>query len=347
MSRVAGKIGGVILAAVCLFMAPQFVFAVSAEQGLHLAGGSALLEYQIQNEGETAAAAMTEAERTAAKKEALDSYSRLGVVQVKSHLNVRKKAKLSSAVVGKMTDGSACEILKSKGDWYYISSGSVKGYVAKEYVLTGDEAREAALESMELKVQITTETLNVRTEPSVKASVWTQVDVSDRYTVVGELDDWIEIELDEDSTGYVSRDYVDLKYTLEKAVAVQEETDQELSLRQQIVQYAMKYLGNPYVWGGESLTNGCDCSGFTMLVYRHFGVSLPHYSVSQSKKGRTVSSSSMQPGDLVFYAKNGTINHVTMYIGNGQVIGAQSRRTGIAIRSWNYRTPVKIVNVLD
>ena len=101
------------------------------------------------------------------------------------------------------------------------------------------------------------------------------------------------------------------------------------------------------MWGGTSLTNGVDCSGFTMQVMKHFGVSLPHYSGSQAKMGKSVSSSEMRPGDLVFYANSGgTVNHVAMYIGNGQVVHAASSRSGIKISSWNYRTPKTIRNVL-
>ena len=119
------------------------------------------------------------------------------------------------------------------------------------------------------------------------------------------------------------------------------------SRRQQIVEFATQFLGNPYVWGGTSLTNGCDCSGFTMKVMENFGVSLPHYSGSQAQCGTKVDSSSMRPGDLIFYGnKSGTINHVSMYIGNGQIVHAASRRSGIKISTWNYRSPKAIRNVL-
>ena len=111
--------------------------------------------------------------------------------------------------------------------------------------------------------------------------------------------------------------------------------------------YVLQFVGNPYVWGGTSLTNGADCSGFTMKVLEHFGVSLPHYSGSQAKMGRGIKSSEMRPGDLIFYAgSSGAVNHVAMYIGGGQIVHAASRRSGIKISTWNYRTPVAIRNVL-
>lgn len=308
-----------------------------------------------ESEEETSPADVWESLLAEARTAALNTYDNLGIASLDGgYLNVREEAGTEATVIGQMENGDACEILDSEDGWYYISSGSVEGYVSSDYILTGDAAEEAAVSSMVLKIQITTETLNVRTEPSEDASVLTQVGIDERYDFVENLGDWIEIEVSDDSTGYVSSDYVKLRYTLPKATVVEpeeeseeaEEASAEPSLREQIVSYAMQFLGNPYVWGGESLTNGCDCSGFTMLIYRHFGITLSHYSVSQASEGRAVDSGSMQPGDLVFYASGGTINHVAMYIGNGQVIGAQSTKSGIAIRSWNYRTPVKIVSVL-
>jgi len=114
-----------------------------------------------------------------------------------------------------------------------------------------------------------------------------------------------------------------------------------------VLQIAYQYIGVPYVWGGTSLTNGCDCSGFTMGVLGNYGVGLPHYSGSQAQMGVKIDSSQMRPGDLIFYSnKRGTINHVAMYIGNGQIVHAASRRSGIKISQWNYRTPTTIRNVI-
>jgi cell wall-associated NlpC family hydrolase len=95
------------------------------------------------------------------------------------------------------------------------------------------------------------------------------------------------------------------------------------------------------------LTNGTDCSGFTQSVYKHFGISIPRTSVTQSTTGKKVSLDELQAGDLVFYAKNGRVNHVAMYIGGGQVVHASSPKTGIKISNLRYRTPYcarRIVN---
>ncbi len=107
-----------------------------------------------------------------------------------------------------------------------------------------------------------------------------------------------------------------------------------------IAAYAQKFVGNKYVYGGSSLTNGTDCSGFTMSVYLQFGYSLPHSAAAQANCGKKVSLSSLQPGDLVFYKNGGGIGHVAMYIGGGQVVHASNPTNGIMISSVRYRTPV-------
>ncbi len=108
-----------------------------------------------------------------------------------------------------------------------------------------------------------------------------------------------------------------------------QEASQEAKTREAIVNFALQFLGNPYVWGGTSLTNGADCSGFVQSVYSYFGYSLPRVADAQSVYGMQIPISSAEPGDLIFYAKNGYVYHVSMYIGNGQVVHAAGRKVGI------------------
>ena len=112
------------------------------------------------------------------------------------------------------------------------------------------------------------------------------------------------------------------------------------SVGQQIVNYATQFVGNPYVWGGSSLTDGADCSGFTMSVMANFGIGLPHNAAAQSGCGTPVDLSEIQPGDLLFYSSGGGIGHVSIYMGGGQVVHASSSTTGIIISDIGYRTPV-------
>ena len=126
------------------------------------------------------------------------------------------------------------------------------------------------------------------------------------------------------------------------------EAEQKSSKRQQVVDYALSFVGGRYVWGGTDPHTGADCSGFTGYILRNAGgVSISRSSAEQAGEGRTVSAENMQPGDLLFYSKGGGVNHVAMYIGNGQVVHASSSKTGIIVSAWNYRTPVRIASFLD
>ena len=108
----------------------------------------------------------------------------------------------------------------------------------------------------------------------------------------------------------------------------------------QVVNFATQFLGNPYVWGGTSLTNGADCSGFTQSVFANFGISIPRTAAAQASSGTPVSLSDIQAGDLLFYSNGSGIGHVTIYMGNGQVVHASNSNTGIIISDYGYRTPV-------
>ena len=132
------------------------------------------------------------------------------------------------------------------------------------------------------------------------------------------------------------------------AAAAEAEAAQKSSKRQQVVDYALSFVGGRYVWGGTDPHTGADCSGFTGYILRNAGgVSISRSSAEQAGEGRTVSAENMQPGDLLFYSKGGGVNHVAMYIGNGQVVHASSSKTGIIVSAWNYRTPVRIASFLD
>ena len=129
--------------------------------------------------------------------------------------------------------------------------------------------------------------------------------------------------------------------------AAAEAAEATANARQNLVNYALQFVGGPYRAGGNDPHTGVDCSGFTSYVMRHAaGVELPHSSGGQSRMGRVVSSSEMRPGDIISYGSGKRINHVALYIGNGQIVHASTEKTGIKVSRWNYRTPVRIVNVL-
>lgn len=306
--------------------------------------------------------ALNEGRKMDLKAMAINQYDNLVISKVNNYLNVRAEPKSDGKIIGKMTSKAAGEILESLDGWYKIKSGPITGYITADpqYTATGQEAKDIAMQTATLRAVINTDVLNVRTEPNTDAKIWTQIVKDERYPVLAQLDGWVQIELDsvdeedgsEGDKAYIStRDNnVEVRYALNEAIKfspAEEAANAAASRRSKVVNYALQFVGNPYVWGGTSLTKGADCSGFTMQVMKQFGVSLPHYSGAQAKMGKPVKSSEMRPGDLIFYANSGgTVNHVAMYIGNGQIVHAASRKSGIKISTWNYRTPVAIRNVL-
>ncbi len=275
-------------------------------------------------------------------------YTNLGIAQVDNHLNVRDKAGEDGELVGKMTKNAACEILSIDGDWAYVKSGKVEGYVHMDYLLTGEAAKNKAQEVVYTVAKVNTQTLKVREQPSTECPVITLVAQDERLEVVEQQPEgWAKIMLD-DEEAYVSTDYCVVEEELETAVTMKELLYGSgiSNTRIDLCQYAKQFVGNPYVWGGTSLTKGADCSGFVQSVFKKFGVSLPRTSREQAGVGTKISLADAKPGDLIFYAKGGTINHVALYIGDGQVVHASNPRTGIRISNATYRSPATIRRVL-
>lgn len=271
----------------------------------------------------------------------ISGYTNLGVANVNNYLNIRKEAGEDKEVVGKLPQNAGCEILSRDGEWFQIKSGKVTGYVKAEYLLTGEAANAKAEEVKTAVATVNTTTLKVRVEPNKEAKVITLIPIEEELEVLEDQGEWIKVTVDSDE-GYISKEFVDISYSLPKAVSMTELKygDGVSDSRVSIVEYAKQFLGNPYVWGGTSLTNGTDCSGFVMQLLKKYGVSLPHSSAAQSRMGTAVDYSNLLPGDLLFYGKNGHVSHVTMYIGGGKVIHASSKKTGIKISNAFYRTPI-------
>ncbi|MDO4634299.1 MAG: C40 family peptidase, partial [Eubacteriales bacterium] len=133
-------------------------------------------------------------------------------------------------------------------------------------------------------------------------------------------------------------EYTDNSYTEETEYVDDTTAYSDSGLGQQIANYAVQFVGNPYVYGGTSLTNGADCSGFTQSVFANFGIYLSRTADSQAGGGTAVDTSSLQPGDLLFYGGDGYIGHVAIYIGGGQIVHASTEETGIIISNYDYST---------
>lgn len=275
-------------------------------------------------------------------------YTNLGMSVISSgNLNIRQEASTDSEVIGILTNHNACELLEDAGEWYKVTSGKVTGYVNKQYLVTGDEAEAIAEQEIKTVATVNTETLNVRAEKSTEAAVLSQVGNSEAFTVNSVADGWVEISVD-DSVGYISQDYVTLAQALPTAKTIEQVKygDGVSDVRASVVSYALQFVGNRYVWGGTSLENGVDCSGFTMRILGKYGISLPHSSKAQPSYGTKISASEANPGDLFFYGGGRSISHVAIYIGNGQIVHASNKRDGIKVSNAYYRNPICVARYL-
>lgn len=279
----------------------------------------------------------------------LEGYVNIGIVTAKGMVDIHESPNAESSLTGKIRPDAAFEVLGyegDKGEWIHITSGDVEGYLPAEAVCTGDKAANLALDLGQELALVTADSLYVRAEPDEASEEFTSIQKGEYLTVLDELDGWVKVEID-DEPGYVKAEYVDVSCKLDTALTMTEVNYGEgvSEERVAICDFAKRYVGNPYVWGGVSLTNGADCSGFVLSVFHHFGISLPHSSKAQANCGTNISVSELLPGDLVFYGNSG-IGHVAIYIGNGQIVHASNSRTGIIISSVNYRTPVRATRLV-
>jgi cell wall-associated NlpC family hydrolase len=227
---------------------------------------------------------------------------------------VMESADENSALIGKVYRDSVVKVTERDASWSKIESGNVVGYVNTESLITGKDAVAHA------KVILT------EAYPETDVLTLTQEEIDGVFSV-GETAEEEQARLATEEAARVAAEQA--RIAAEKEASCQKGQD--------IVEYAKQFIGNPYVYGGTSLTRGTDCSGFVMGVYRHFGVSLPRTSYSMRRVGTAVSYSDMQPGDIVCYS-----GHVGIYAGNGKIVNAIDEQRGINLSNAHYKKIITI-----
>lgn len=302
-----------------------------------------------------------------------DLFKNLVIAQVNDYVNVRSIPGEDGDIVGKLYDDSVGTFITEENGWYQITSGSVTGYVKAEFCVTGEAAVELAKEVGTRFATVDTQTLFVRMEPTTESGVLAMVPVGEDFVVTEETDTWAKITVEEGegwvSKEYVemrtefvqaeskeeeearlAKEAEERRRAQEAARASQatQQTTQQTTNTQTttsytvgegselgvaVAEYALQFVGNPYKWGGTSLTDGADCSGFVMSVYAEFGVSLPHSSKADRTQGYAVDGlENALPGDLICYS-----GHVALYIGNGQIVHAANSKSGIIVSNADYK----------
>ncbi|MDE7222480.1 MAG: SH3 domain-containing protein [Acetatifactor sp.] len=320
------------------------------------------------------------------EQEPESEYANLAIAQVDHYVNVRKEPNTDSEVLGKIYNGAVAQILEVAGenqDWFHVISGSVDGYIKSEFFLYGDAAVEAVDNYVTRYATVIADRLNVRQEQSSDSKRIGYIDHGEKVKVLEMLGDWLLVQYTDDKTGYVAAEYVTVSEEFIYAKSIEEERAEQAArrelearmaaeeqhtpestvittltppettyttneeLRRSIVDYAMQYLGYPYVHGGRSLAGGTDCSGFTCYIYADFGYSISRTPSGQySSDGRSIDYSEIQPGDIICYGKS-KCTHVGLYIGDGQIIHEANSRKGVVIYNAGYDTILGVKNIID
>ena len=280
---------------------------------------------------------------------AIEKFTNLGiVVNVNNYLNMRTGPSTEDEICGIIFKNCGVNVLEDAGNgWFRVESGGVTGYVSQDYILQGEEAVEKAVKSCRYLAEIKTDALPVRYEANTSSDVITTVRKGDLYDILSYKGDWIEINAVESLSGYVPISDISASYRLEEAIVFGYDSSVS-QLRRDIITKGFQYYGGTYVFGGEDLENGIDCSAYTQQIYGMYGVELYRNSYTQAEQGVKVSEENVRPGDLVFYVGRnpGMVGHVAIYIGNGKILHAASESKGICVSDWKFVPIVTIRNVI-
>lgn len=268
-----------------------------------------------------------------ADRKTYDVYASYTRYVTASNLKVRKKASSKGKVVGSYKKGAKVRCYKKKGGWTKVRYGKKYRYVATRYLSKKKpKVQKKAKKAASTYVRyVTAGSLTIRKKATTKSAAAGYYKRGTSVTCYGAAGGWTKVK---HGGAYC---YVSSQYLSQNKPSQYTPSDSQTT-GTQVANYAMQFIGNPYKWGGESLTNGADCSGFTKAVYAHFGYSLPHSSTDQRNYGTAVSWNDKQPGDLICYNVVNGVGHVGIYVGNNTVVHAGSTATGIHTSSADYRS---------
>ncbi|MCR5624621.1 MAG: C40 family peptidase [Lachnospiraceae bacterium] len=266
-------------------------------------------------------------------------------------LKVFKQASRDSKIIDRVATDKQYKILGNAGEWVQVQiDDSEVGYVNADFVIPELVFTEAISKEEEKEIIKEQEKLEKEYKKQYAEDLGLNADISEfvsrnesrNFPTTPE-----ETYPTQTSTETANVYATSNNNELPPVTAYSGDVSGGSALQQEIASYALQFVGNPYVWGGESLTNGCDCSGFVMKIYEKYGVKLPHFAASQANYGKKVSLDALEPGDLVFYWHGNMIGHVAMYIGNGNIVHAKSTKDGIVTNSVNYSTPYSAVRLVN
>lgn len=229
-----------------------------------------------------------------------------------------------------------------QGSKWKVKFGDGEGFISNQYTLVGEELDDWIRENN----QFSDRYVLVKNDSYVKSLLHNQVinkvNAGEYFKLLDDIGDYYYVYLDGQRVALGKADCeINYRVHLENwdDATFPEFGDYGSDLEQQICEYALQFVGNPYVWGGTDPHTGADCSGFVKYVYAHFGYSLPRCSFQQCNVGKEVDLSQLRPGDLIFYYRGNRIGHVTMYIGGGKVVQAMGRAYGIVVTDFDYSKP--------
>lgn len=259
-----------------------------------------------------------------------------------SALIIRTGASTSYSRVGTYLRGTKVACYGTSGNWTKVKYSGKTRYVCSDYLSsTSPDSNTSAYSRY-----VTASSLNVRSGASTSSSVVGTYREGTKVTCYGTSGSWTKVKYN-GVTRYVSTQYLSASAPSSGSSGSSSSSSNAAtnssSKGQQVANYALQFVGNPYVWGGTSLTNGSDCSGFTQSVYKHFGYSIPRTSASQRSAGKAVSWSERQVGDLICYS-----GHVAIYIGNNKIVHSSNPKDGVKITSpANYTTVLAVRRIVD